>query len=371
MPGSAGCTAPRSPARRWRHQSRGSPHAQGSSRVAAASTTRASRTRAGGVRWPARVGGVRMPTSRPPVAHGDGAAAAGERTARPRRARPRTRPAAEALAVSATRLRPRPRARAGAAGPRADEPLEDPLAVRLGGTPAPGRRRRCGPRSGRAVRVTAAAPAVPVGVVEQVDQGAVELLLVDADGQARPAGPPLPSRGRQVARAPAGCSAWSTRSAGRPRTGPGCAHRRRGGRARGGPPGSAGAGPARSRRGRAPAGYARGSSSRRPFMTWTLATRVVSGERSSWPRSAANRASRWIRSSRASTMLLNEPTMMARSGSSVGGSRVCSPPAAIRAAAVATSSRGAIRRREATRPSTAPPRVVRIANDGEHRGRAS
>ena len=54
--------------------SRGSPQAQGSSRVAAASTTRASRTRAGGIRWPARVGGVRMPTSRPPAAHGDGAA---------------------------------------------------------------------------------------------------------------------------------------------------------------------------------------------------------------------------------------------------------------------------------------------------------
>ena len=33
-------------------------------------------------------------------------------------------------------------------------------------------------------------------------------------------------------------------------------------------------------------------------------------------------------------MLLNEPTMVARSGSSVGGSRVCRPPAPIRAAAV-------------------------------------
>ena len=144
--------------------------------------------------------------------------------------------------------------------------------------------------------------------------------------------------------------------------------RRRAGRARGGPRGSAGTGPARRRRGRAPAGCAVAARRGGRSITWTLATRAVSGERSSWPTSAANRASRWIRSSRASTMLLNEPTMVARSGSSVGGSRVCRSPAPIRAAAVATSSSGAISRREASRPSAAPARVGEEREGGEHHG---
>ena len=61
-------------------------------------------------------------------------------------------------------------------------------------------------------------------------------------------------------------------------------------------------------------------------------------------------------------MLLNDPTMVARSGSSVGGSRVCSPPAPIWAAAVATTSRGAISRRSASRPNMAPARVASTAN---------
>ena len=132
--------------------------------------------------------------------------------------------------------------------------------------------------------------------------------------------------------------------------------RHRAGRARAGARGiGAGASP-RSRRGRSTCWLRlRQVPLLAPVSTSTLVSRVVTGERSSWLTSAAKRASRWIRSSSASTMVLKEPTMTARSGSAVAAAGSPSRPAAMCAAAVAMWSSGATTRAAAARPMAAPP----------------
>ena len=135
---------------------------------------------------------------------------------------------------------------------------------------------------------------------------------------------------------------------------------------------------------RSSAVWARSGISPRLFSsTSTDAASVISGERSSWLTSEANRASRSTRSSRAWAMWLNGTASTSRSGSSPTTSRVSRRPPAMASAAAPTSSRGARarRRRPPARGSRRPPwtaatpptriegqRVERVADLAERHG---
>ncbi len=100
------------------------------------------------------------------------------------------------------------------------------------------------------------------------------------------------------------------------------------------------------------------SSSRRASRTSTDADRVISGERSSWLTSDANRASRSMRTCSADAMSLNELASTPRSGSLDGESRVSRAPPAMALAACAASATGRTARRAANTPSSTPSAVV-------------
>ena len=106
---------------------------------------------------------------------------------------------------------------------------------------------------------------------------------------------------------------------------------------------------------------ASGISARREASTSIDAESVMTGERSSWLTSDANRPSRSMRSSSAEAMWLNEVTNTPRSGSSSAPSRVSSRPPAIASAARETSANGRRVRRLVHQPRAAPAIVVRTA----------
>ena len=110
-----------------------------------------------------------------------------------------------------------------------------------------------------------------------------------------------------------------------------------------------------------------GISSRRASMTSTEADSVISGERSSWLTSDANRASRSTRSWSAEAMSLNDVASTPRSGSSVGVRRVSSRPPAIAFAASDASATGRTARRAASTPTSTPRPVVIVAASSSER----
>ncbi len=84
----------------------------------------------------------------------------------------------------------------------------------------------------------------------------------------------------------------------------------------------------------------------------------MTGDRSSWETSEANRASRSMRSWSARAIWLNETTSSSRSASEVSSNRVSIWPSAMARAASLTSASGRRVRRLAHAPMAAPDSVV-------------
>ena len=109
---------------------------------------------------------------------------------------------------------------------------------------------------------------------------------------------------------------------------------------------------------RSSAARARSGMSSRWFSSTSIeAASVISGDRSSWLTFDANRASRWIRSSSAIAISLNESARGARSASVLASTRVSRWPVAMAWAASPMPRSGRSTRRDAHHPTPAPASV--------------